>query len=64
MQKTPFNTHLFLQIGQSLPLNYFNPPKDADLIVCFKGLPGAEAIDYINYIFRRKMGGWVLEAIE
>lgn len=66
MIKTPNNLHLFLSIGECLPLSYFNPPKDCDCIVAFK----PHDLNFQNttknsdqYHFRRKMGGWVLEDI-
>lgn len=66
MIKTPNNIHLFLTIGQSAPLSYFNPPRDCDYIVAFK----PHSLNFQNtilnsdqYCFRKKMGGWVLEDI-
>lgn len=65
MQQTPFNKHLFLSIGQCLPFNYFNPPsfdgKLTDQLTCFRG--GTSAENSEKLLFRRKMGGWVLEEI-
>jgi hypothetical protein len=66
MVKTPNNIHLFLSIGQSVPINYFNPPRDCDYIIAFQITParlGHFASYCDKFHFRKKMGGWVLENI-
>ncbi len=66
MIKTPNNIHLFLSIGQCVPINYFNPPKDCDYVVAFKVSNydfDHKIEDCDKYYFRKKMGGWVLENI-
>lgn len=66
MIKTPNNLHLFLRIGEYLPLSYFNPPKDCDYVVAFRISDydfdhKIEECDKYHYV--RKMGGWVLDDI-
>lgn len=66
MIKTPYNIHLFLRVGDCVPINYFNPPRDCDYVIAFR----ISELDFQSKIgdcdkfhFRKTIDGWLLENI-